>query len=195
MKTINVERVVLVAVLLVTSAGWAGRVEAGPARSMEPADQQAAPSRDVLPELLAEVKGLRAALEQMASAGPRVQLFAARLQLQETRINNLLRRLDTVRDRIDEARREVTRLEAEEKQLEAVLTEHKASSKPDEQEEANMATMLIGGVKAKIASSKAIVDRHTAEEAQLATDLAAEQGRWMDINRRLDELELLLVRK
>jgi chromosome segregation ATPase len=195
MKTINVERVVLVAVLLVTSAGWAGRVEAGPARSMEPADQQAAPSRDVLPELLAEVKGLRAALEQMASAGPRVQLFAARLQLQETRINNLLRRLDTVRDRIDEARREVTRLEAEEKQLETVLTEHKASSKPDEQEEANMATMLIGGVKAKIASSKAIVDRHTAEEAQLATDLAAEQGRWMDINRRLDELELLLVRK
>ena len=58
--------------------------------------------------LLVEVKGLRAAMEQMASAGPRVQLFASRLQLQETRINNMLRRLDTVRDRIGEAQREVS---------------------------------------------------------------------------------------
>ena len=185
MKTINVERVVLVAVLVVTSAGFMGRMEAQPA----------AQPRDVLPELLTEVKGLRGALEQMASAGPRIQLFTSRLQLQETRINNLLRRLDTERDRIDEAKRDMTRLEAEQKQLEAVLTDQKASSKPEDREEAGMATMLIGGVKAKIDSARAIVDRHLAEEAQLSADLAAEQGRWMDINKRLDELELLLARK
>jgi len=189
MKTINVERVVLVAVLLVTGAGWMGRVAAQP-----PAVPQPVP-RDVLPELLTEVRGLRAAMEQMASAGPRVQLFASRLQLQENRINNLIRRLDTVRDRIDEAQREMTRLQAEEKQLEAAIAEHKASNKPEDQEEGNMATLLIGGVRSKIASAKAIVDRHTAEEAQLASDLTAEQGRWIDINRRLDELEQALSRK
>ena len=188
MKTINVQRVVLVAALLVTSAGWLGRVAAQPAA-------QQAPSKDVLPELLAEVKGLRAALEQMASAGPRIQLFAARLQLQETRINNLLRRLDTVRDRIDDAHGEMSRLQAEQAQLEAVLAEQKSSSKPEEREEANMATMLIGGVKGKIASAKAIVDRHTVEEAQLAQELTGEQGRWIEINQRLDELEKALGKR
>src|SRR5688500_4851523 len=66
-----------------------------------------APARDdVLNALLAEVRGLRAAMEQMASAGPRVQLLASRLQLQETRINNMIRRLDEVRDRTAAARRE-----------------------------------------------------------------------------------------
>src|SRR5918993_551572 len=80
--------------------------------------QSAAPPRadDVLPAVLAEVRGLRAAMEQMASAGPRVQLFASRLQLQETRITNMIRRLDTVRDRIGESQQEITRLQAEEKQ-------------------------------------------------------------------------------
>jgi capsule polysaccharide export protein KpsE/RkpR len=54
-------------------------------------------SADVLPALLTEVRGLRAAMEQVASAGPRVQLALGRVQLQEQRINNLIRRLDEVR--------------------------------------------------------------------------------------------------
>ena len=80
--------------------------------------------------LLVEVKGLRAAMEQMASAGPRVQLFASRLQLQETRINNMVRRLDTVRDRMAEAQRDVARLQTEEGQLEAAIAEQKTSAAP-----------------------------------------------------------------
>ena len=51
-----------------------------------------AQSPDVLGALLVEVRGLRVAMEQMASAGPRVQLATARLQLQEQRVNALLRR-------------------------------------------------------------------------------------------------------
>ena len=57
----------------------------------------AGPQADVLPALLVEVRGLRAAMEQMAAAGPRVQLALGRVQLQEQRINNLIRRLDEVR--------------------------------------------------------------------------------------------------
>lgn len=52
---------------------------------------------DVLPALLMEVRGLRAAMEQMASAGPRVQLALGRVQLQEQRVNALLRRLYDIR--------------------------------------------------------------------------------------------------
>ena len=58
-----------------------------------------------------------------------------------------------------------------------------------------MATLLIEGVRSKMASAKAIVDRHTAEEAQLAQELTGEQGRWIDINQRLDELEKALGKR
>jgi hypothetical protein len=52
--------------------------------------------------LLREVDGLRVAMEQKASAGPRVQLAIKRLQLQEQRVNNMTpaeRHADTVRGR------------------------------------------------------------------------------------------------
>src|SRR5262245_51683946 len=45
--------------------------------------EQTAPAPEVLTALLTEVRGLRAALEEMASSGPRVQLTLGRLQLQE----------------------------------------------------------------------------------------------------------------
>ncbi|HET7697549.1 MAG TPA: hypothetical protein VFK57_17665 [Vicinamibacterales bacterium] len=159
--------------------------------------QSAAPAarEDVLPALLAEVRGLRAAMEQMASAGPRVQLFASRLQLQETRISNMIRRLDTVRDRIGEAQQELTRLQSEQKQLEAALLEEKRSASTGAREEADMATLLIGGVKGKIATAAATLNRYIAEESQLMGDLTTEQGRWNAINQQLDELERALARR
>src|SRR6188474_3213889 len=73
------------------------------------ARQAASPPRneDVLPALLAEVKGLRAAMEQMASAGPRIQLFVSRLQLQEGRMNAMIRRLESVRENLASTQREM----------------------------------------------------------------------------------------
>jgi hypothetical protein len=185
MKTLTVGRAVLVAALIVTSAGWLGRVTA----------QQPPATRDVLPELLAEVRGLRAAMEQLASAGPRTQLFASRLQLQETRINNMLRRLDTVRDRVAESQREMEKLQTEQRQLEKALAGHKASSAPGDPEEANMATVVLDTIKARAAAARSTLDRYTAEEMQLTADLTTEQGRWIEINRRLDELEQALIKK
>src|SRR6188474_3713269 len=90
------------------------------------ARQAASPPRneDVLPALLAEVRGLRAAMEQMASAGPRIQLFTSRLQLQEARIGNMMRRLDTVRDSLDAAQKNFARNQGQQKQIEEALAEH-----------------------------------------------------------------------
>src|SRR5688572_31388255 len=89
----------VMAVFVLAACVFAGRisVHAQPAKTSE----------DVLPALLAEVKGLRAAMEQMAGAGPRVQLFVGRLQLQEGRIAGMIRRLDTVRDSLVTARKEM----------------------------------------------------------------------------------------
>lgn len=159
------------------------------------ARQTAAPP-DVLPALLEEVKGLRAAMEQMASAGPRIQLFTARLQLQETRINNMIRRLDAVRDSLAEAQKEVIRLQGQQQHAEGMLTSQDPSMPPDRREEAvKEATYVIGEVKRTLVGARATVDRYTAEEAQLTAEIATEQARWTEINGRLDELERLLSKR
>ena len=50
---------------------------------MMTAQNRAEPNQDVLAQLLVEIRGLRATMEQMGSAGPRVQLALGRIQLQE----------------------------------------------------------------------------------------------------------------
>src|SRR3954463_10648480 len=97
--------------------------------------RQTAPQTDVLPALLEEVRGLRAAMEQMASAGPRIQLFTSRLQLQETRISNMVRRLDTVRDNLANAQKDYARTQGQQQQFEAALAEHRNSNTPEAREE------------------------------------------------------------
>ena len=159
--------------------------------------QTAAPARqdDVLPALLAEVKGLRAALEQMASAGPRVQLFASRLQLQEGRMNAMARRLDTVRDSLAGAQREVVNLQNEERRFEVAVSEGRNATTPEAREDVRQAEFAMAQLRRQIAVAKTTVDRHAAEESQLLADLSTEQGRWLAINQQLDELEKALAKR
>lgn len=178
--TTNQMRRLVAAVVIVVGAGALARVSG----------QTPQPARgdDVLPALLVEVKGLRAAMEQMAGAGPRVQLFVGRLQLQETRMNGMIRRLDTVRDSLANARREVEHFKGAMKMLES---EPHQPGGPPEQE----APAMLAGMKAELAAGEATVSRLAAEEQQLANDLTLEQARWIDINQRLDELERALAAK
>jgi chromosome segregation ATPase len=159
--------------------------------------QSAVPARqdDVLTALLGEVRGLRAAMEQLASAGPRVQLFASRLQLQEGRMNNMVRRLDTVRDSLAAAQREVARLQADQGQMEAVAAEQKASASAEAREEARQAEFMLVQLRRQLTGARATESRHAAEEAQLVQDLTTEQGRWLAINQQLDELERTLAKR
>ena len=177
---------VIAAVLLAGAANLSGQSTPS---ARQPEDGQ------VLGALLVEVRGLRAAMEQMASAGPRVQLFAARLQLQETRITNMIRRLDTVRDRIGESQQELTRLQGDQKQFERAFAEQRQSSSPEARHEVEMASTLLAQLKDKMAVASATLGRHMAEEAQLVADLTTEQGRWNAINQQLDELERALAKR
>jgi hypothetical protein len=161
----------------------------GTASAWRPVAAQATRSDDVLPALLVEVKGLRAAMEQMAGAGPRVQLSIGRLQLQEGRIAGMIRRLDTVRDSLSGARRELEQLKGVQKMMEGG-GEPQEPGAPKE----GFGPML-GGVKKQAAAAQANVDRLAAEELQLTQDVSAEQARWTEINQRLDELERALAPK
>jgi chromosome segregation ATPase len=154
--------------------------------------QPAAPSKseDLLPALLTEVRGLRAAMEQMASAGPRIQLFVSRLQLQESRINSMARRLDTVRDELAKAQHDLLAAQDEQARVETALATGSIPNIPREQ-----LTGMLSQAKREVADRKPALTRLAAEETQLTQDIAAEQARWTEINSRLDDLERALSRK
>ena len=141
----------------------------------------------VLPALLVEVRGLRAAIEQMASAGPRVQLALGRLQLQEQRLNTLIMKLDATREKLANSQRQASQHQWQLTRLEAAAKE---APNAEEREQANhMLTVLKG----EIADSQTEVQRLTAEEASTASEIASEQNRWSEFNTRLEELERSLA--
>jgi hypothetical protein len=139
--------------------------------------------------LLVEVRGLRAALEQLASAGPRVQLLFGRLQLQEQRVAGQLRRLEAQRERITAADREVQSLMDDAASNEA----HLKTNLTDE--ERRVTTAHLAHIRREVTRAGASRDALRAEEAAINSEIAIEQGRWTDINRRLEELERVLTRR
>jgi DNA repair exonuclease SbcCD ATPase subunit len=146
---------------------------------------------DILPALLVEVRGLRAAMEAMASSGPRVQLALGRLQLQEQRVNNLLRRLETARASLSAAQREE---EESRGQIASMEEMFKSAVIPEGMSRAQIEGQLA---MMKNATSFAATDvqRLQVEESGIVQELATEQGRWSDINQRMEELERALTRK
>lgn len=147
-------------------------------------------SDDILPALLMEVRGLRAAIEQMTSAGPRVQLALGRLQLQEQRINTMLRRIESVRDALSGAERQAAAIQERARNAERDIAGTNATAEDREQ-----LALMLPGLKREAAAAAAEVQRLQAEEAHLQQQIATEQGRWSDINRALEELERALGRR
>ena len=148
------------------------------------------PQEDVLPALLVEVRGLRAAMEQMASAGPRVQLALGRVQLQEQRVNNLMRRIEEARNRLTESQRVYEQVQADVRNLEAAIRDPKPDGPPVAELQAVQRQR-----ERELARLAADVQRMTAESAAMEADLATEQGRWIDLNQRMEALEQSLVRR
>jgi len=160
----------------VSLGGWAVG-----AQSVAASDPQTA--------LLAEVRQLRLAIEQMASAGARVLVVFGRLQLQEQRINTMARRLETVRSELEALQKEY-----EEMQRQAQALEHDAGETTD----AAQRRAFEGearAIKSRLPAVAARLQQRQTEEATLSADIGNEQARWTDFNQRLDELERVLTRK
>jgi chromosome segregation ATPase len=174
-------------------AGWllAGLVAVagfGPAMLAQNVKQEP----DVLGALLVEVRGLRQAMEQMASAGPRVQLALGRLQLQEQRVNTMLRRLETVREQLGGAERALAQ---HQKQV-ADIEEHLKTKTPDANPERDaMVRFELKEMQRRGILATAEVQRFQTEVATLEQQIANEQGRWSEINRALEDLERALGRR
>jgi predicted nucleic acid-binding Zn-ribbon protein len=174
---------VLTLVLVAAGAGLSVRARAA-AQATRATDQ------DVLPALLIEVRGLRAAMEQMASAGPQVQLALGRLQLQEQRVNNLLRRMEGIQNELGGASQEFDRTRQEITRMEGALKSVGLGA-----EERDHIESILPELRGAAGRALAKVQRLQVEESGLSQGLASEQGRWTEINQRMEELERALTRK
>lgn len=148
---------------------------------------QAPDSPGILSALLVEVRGLRAAMEQMASAGPRVQLALGRLQLQEQRLTTLLMKVDATRASLAGMQRQLAQQQGQLVQLE---TAEKEAPDPNERRQAEH---MIAMMRREMATTSSEIQRLTAEESSTSADIASEQARWNEFNQRLEELERALV--
>ena len=154
--------------------------------------QTAAPAQsDIMPALLEEVRGLRASLEQMSSAGARVQLALGRLQLQEGRLNASLKRHDEARERLAEALKNQADLQQQVAGLDRELKEQSRRGGGEGPTAEQMEDMR-NHQRQRLAMLTADVQRLTAEEATGATDVGNEQARWVELNQRLEDLERAL---
>jgi len=154
------------------------------------AARTASSPEDVLPALLTEVRGLRAAMEEMASAGPRVQLALGRVQLQEQRVNNLARRLEEARAHAAEAQREFDAVQQQLQGIEAGVRDPRPDAPPLAQLQA-----MQRELQRELVRRGENVQRFTNETSAIEADLATEQGRWIDLNQRMEALEQSLVRR
>jgi uncharacterized coiled-coil protein SlyX len=149
--------------------------------------QSAAPAqRDVLAELLVEVRGLRQAMERAATVGARIQLLVARVQLQEQRIAESSRRLVAVRDELSKVDVQSASFVAQVKNFEGAI----ASMPPKEREEMQH---MIESFKVQVASNEKRKQDLVNEEALLLQQVSADQNRWSDVNGQLDDIERSLA--
>jgi hypothetical protein len=142
---------------------------------------------DVLSALLVEVRGLRGAIEHMASASARVQLITSRLQLQEQRLNTLIPRLAEQRDRLAAAAQKLASAQAQ-------LLDAEGLPRESDPHKRAASEQWIAELKRQIAESTPEVQRVRTDEAEIANLVSTKQSRWAAINKQLEELEALLRR-
>jgi predicted nucleic acid-binding Zn-ribbon protein len=134
--------------------------------------------------LLAEVRALRAELNQAAGASIRTQLLVARLTLQEQRINTIAKQLADVQAQRSGNDAGVAQLTARIKQVEE--DSHDGSRSPEERKGLQQEAQ---GMKGPLNEMRQRSQDLNAQETVLSGQLAAEQSRWLDFNSRLDEIE------
>ena len=133
--------------------------------------------------LLAEVRALRAELNQAAGASIRTQLLVARLTLQEQRINAISKQLADVQMQRNGNDTGLAQMLSQQKQMEDMLRGQLAAERRQSLERE------IEAVKAPMGQLRRRSEELLAQETALSGQLASEQSRWIDFNSRLDQIE------
>lgn len=133
--------------------------------------------------LTREIRALRQDLAETARATLKLQLMTARIQAQEQRIIYLDRQRAEAATRRSGAEQERNEIAAEiqtltGQDLSKLTTAHRRDVE-----------WTLARFKQQLATQDTLVVQLQTEEADAASALAQEQGRWADLNQRLDELE------
>jgi predicted nucleic acid-binding Zn-ribbon protein len=134
--------------------------------------------------LLAEVRALRAELNQAAGTSIRTQLLVARLTLQEQRINAVAKQLADVQLQRTGNDGGLAQMSARIAQLEEANRSNATTAEMRRQFDGE-----IMELKAPMTQMRQRSQELSAQEATLSGQLASEQARWIDFNSRLDEIE------
>ena len=145
----------------------------------------AAPNRDVMADVLAELRALRAELRQASEAGIKAQLLVGRLQLQEQRIGGLSKQLAETQQQLsdnDKARGSL-------KTQVDLIDDSLGKSSSTEREEGEHALAPLKSILLQI--EKRDQELRT-KETYLTNLIADEQTRWTSFNSMLDQLAATL---
>lgn len=164
---------------LVTAALMVGLVALVSAQGQRPAA--------TLDDLLTELRGLRADINQTSAVGVQAQVLIGRLQLQEQRVSVLSSHLFEARRLLAAADQGLAPMLAELNQAEDSLRSN--PSIPDGFEQ------HVGHLRSQASQAQSQRDQLRREESDLASALAGEQNRWLEFNGRLDEIERGLAQR
>ncbi len=145
--------------------------------------QSGTPGTDTLSALLVEVRALRVAMERAATTTPQIQLLAARLSVENERLARATREADAARQQLEGVVSEIASLTARAGELEEAVARE---TDPERQrqfrgEHAQMKMLLEDRTGQEM--------RLRARESELANLAAAEHTQWIELNRRVDQLE------
>lgn len=138
--------------------------------------------------VLAEVRMLRAEINQMMSAGIRTQLLVARLQLQEQRVLSAARQLAEAQTALTAVRGRIAGERSRIRQLEEATAHAIGQGRTTFQQ-------AIAEAGTQIEQQQTQELQLQARENELARAVNDEQSRWTDFNNRLDALERSLPSK
>ena len=128
--------------------------------------------------VVAEIRALRADLNQHFEATMRGQLLVARLQVQEARINSVLRQLQEVETKLRDN-------DTSKRQMEEAMKMFRKTDQTAEEDGA----FFLGPIKAGLDTAIKTHAELTQQQDQLRATYNDEQARWIAINGRLEELE------
>ena len=139
-----------------------------------------------LDDLLSEIRGLRADVNQGSQRSIQADLLIGRLQIQEQRITLLSRQLYETRQRLAVMDKQSAPALIELNHAEEVSRSNPPSPEGSERH--------LDHLRAQIAQDAGERYQLRRQETDFANALAAEQNRWTEFNSRLDDLERALSR-
>jgi hypothetical protein len=156
------------------------------------AQAPASPPQAGVPELLAEVRALRAEVNQAAGASMRMQLLVARLTLQEQRIAAAGRQLHDVQGELSAAMGERSKTETALRELQRATPPAEPLPPEVHQEIRVRQQQQLRFMQETLSQQLQREEQLRLREGELLVTVATEQARWTDFNARLDELERTL---